>query len=132
MRRFIKKISLPIGMSAFFIGVVFVVFSRPILDFIYNNTDITSYSKVLQILSSIALFSALNMLLVSLFFPAKKEYKIRMKILVSGGVFNLIAAVLAGSLYGIYGIAFAAAGSELFILLLAFSFYKTTSRIEKG
>lgn len=132
IRRFIKKLSLPIGISALVITIVFIVFARPILDFIYSDSTILSYSPVLQILSAIALFSALNMLLVSLFFPAKKDYKTRMKILVSGGVFNLIAAFLGGSFYGIYGIAFAAAGSELFILVFALIFYKAASRIEKG
>lgn len=131
IRGVIKKLSVPIGISALVITVIFIMFGRPILDVVYGDRAILSYSPVLQILSSIALFSALNMLLVSLFFPAKKEYKTRMKILVSGGVFNLLVAVMAGSLYSIYGIAWAAVGSEFFILLLAFSFYKSTLRIEK-
>ncbi len=126
IRAFIKKMSLPIGLSALGIVVIFAIFAEPILDIIYGEQDIVSYSPVLQILSAVALFSALNMLLVSLYFPSIKDYSTRMKILVSGGVFNLIAAIVLGSFFGIYGIATAAVGSELFILLLAFKFYNTS------
>ena len=129
IQSFIRKISGPIAISGCIIGVLLVLYARPILNIIYNNQVITSYSIVLQILSSIALFSALNMLLVSLYFPSRKEYTTRMKILVSGGIFNLIFAIFAGSWFGIYGIAAAAACSELFILLMAYFFYKRGAQI---
>lgn len=123
-RLFVKRASLPIAAVAIAITLVFVVFSKHILDFVYNNVDISSYHYVLKIVGSIALFSALNMLLVSLYFPSKKAYNTRMKILVSGGVFNLVLAIIGAYLYGIYGVAVAAATSELFILALASFYYK--------
>jgi len=128
MRDFIKKIWKPIALSALIITIGFLFFAREIVTFIYDNASITSYSVILKILSLIALFSALNMLLVSLYFPSTKEYTTRMKVLVSGGVFNLIAALIGAHFYGIYGVAIAAVSSELFILLIAFAFFKVNSR----
>lgn len=129
IRSFVKKVSLPIALSAIVIVIGFVVFAKPILDLVYGDQTIIKYSTVMQILGLIALFSALNMLLVSLYFPSIKEYKTRMVILVSGGVFNLVVAVAGAAYFSIYGVAVAASLSEFFILILAFYFYKKKRKI---
>lgn len=127
-RLFVKRAGRPIAFIALGITLLFVIFSKHILDFVYDNVDISSYHHALKIVGSIALFSALNMLLVSLYFPSKKAYKTRMKILVSGGVFNLVFAIIGAILYGIYGVAVAAATSELFILAIASYYYKNAHK----
>lgn len=129
IRSFVKKASLPIALSAIVIVIGFVVFAKPILDLVYGDQTIIGYSSVMQILGLIALFSALNMLLISLYFPSIKEYRTRMVILVSGGVFNLVVAVVGAAYFSIYGVAVAATLSEFFILVLAFYFYCKKRRI---
>jgi O-antigen/teichoic acid export membrane protein len=62
-------------------------------------------------------------LYVTLYYPSIKKYKIRMKILISGGFLNLIIALSLVKFYTIYGIAISAVTTELFILLLAVYFY---------
>jgi PST family polysaccharide transporter len=64
------------------------------------------------------------MLYVTLYFPSINKYKIRMKILISGGFFNLIVALVFVQFFTIYGVAFSAITTELFILILAIIFYK--------
>ncbi|WP_299761768.1 oligosaccharide flippase family protein [uncultured Dokdonia sp.] len=119
MRSFIKKMTLPIGLIGLIITITIVCIAKPLLHFIYDDPKIDNYSYIFQILALIALFSALNMLLVSLYYPAAKYYNKRMYALVAGGLFNLCMALIIGYYYGITGIAIVAVCSELFILIVA-------------
>jgi len=133
IKAFIKKISIPIAVIGMILTIVMILIAKPLLHFIYDDVNIDSYSSIFQILALIALFSSLNMLLISLYYPAIKHYKKRMYTLVTGGVFNLIVALIAGYFYGIYGVAIAAVTTELFILILARYFYsKDTDIIIEG
>lgn len=121
---FVKKMILPVGISGGVISGVLILIAKPLLHFIYGDAQIDSYSVVFQILAGIAFFSALNMLLVSLFFPAIKQYKKRMYAMVIGGLFNLIVAVIAAQYFSIYGVAISAVVTEFFILCIAGYFFK--------
>lgn len=120
---FIKKMKLPITISGLLISLLILIAAKPILGFVFNDNLIERYSEVFQILGFIALFSSLNMLYVSLLFPAIKAYKVRMFSMVSGGIFNLTFSLLVVKFYGIYGIAASAVISEMVILILAVYFF---------
>ena len=124
VRIFIDKIRIPIGILGAVISTIIFFESKAILNFAFNDALITSYSIVFQFLGLISLFSSLNMLYVTLYFPSINKYKIRMKILISGGFFNLIVALVFVQFFTIYGVAFSAITTELFILILAIIFYK--------
>jgi PST family polysaccharide transporter len=124
VRIFIDKIRIPIGILGAVISTIIFFESKTILNFAFNDALITSYSIVFQFLGLISLFSSLNMLYVTLYFPSINKYKIRMKILISGGFFNLIVALVFVQFFTIYGVAFSAITTELFILILAIIFYK--------
>ena len=85
---------------------------------------ITSYYIVFQILGLIGFLSSLNMLFVSLFFPAIKAFNQRLKILSMGGIFNIILVIILVQYYSIYGVAISATTSELFILIVAYYLYR--------
>ena len=124
VRIFIDKIRIPIGILGAVISTIIFFESKTILNFAFNDAIITSYSIVFQFLGLISLFSSLNMLYVTLYFPSINKYKIRMKILISGGFFNLIVALVFVQFFTIYGVAFSAITTELFILILAIIYYK--------
>jgi polysaccharide transporter, PST family len=124
VRIFIDKIRVPIGILGAVISTIIFFESKTILNFAFNDALITSYSIVFQFLGLISLFSSLNMLYVTLYFPSINKYKIRMKILISGGFFNLIVALVFVQFFTIYGVAFSAITTELFILILAIIYYK--------
>ena len=124
IRIFIDKIRIPIGILGAVISTIIFFESKTILNFAFNDALITSYSIVFQFLGLISLFSSLNMLYVTLYFPSINKYKIRMKILISGGFFNLIVALVFVQFFTIYGVAFSAITTELFILILAIIYYK--------
>jgi len=124
VRIFIDKIRIPIGILGAVISTIIFFESKAILNFAFNDALITSYSIVFQFLGLISLFSSLNMLYVTLYFPSINKYKIRMKILISGGFFNLIVALVFVQFFTIYGVAFSAITTELFILILAIIYYK--------
>ena len=124
VRIFIDKIRIPIGILGAVISTIIFFGSKTILNFAFNDSLITSYSIVFQFLGLISLFSSLNMLYVTLYFPSINKYKIRMKILISGGFFNLIVALVFVQFFTIYGVAFSAITTELFILILAIIYYK--------
>ena len=123
VRVFIDKIRIPIGILGVVISTIILFGSKTILNFVFNDTLITSYSIVFQFLGLISIFSSLNMLYVTLYFPSINKYNTRMKILISGGFFNLIIALVLVQFFAIYGVAFSAITTELFILILALYFY---------
>ncbi|MEN8878772.1 MAG: oligosaccharide flippase family protein [Polaribacter sp.] len=124
IRNTISKMKIPIAFSGLVISGVIFLGSETILRIIFNDELITRYYRVFQLIGLMAFFSSLNMLYVTLYFPAIKKYNIRMKILVSGGFFNLILALSLVKCFSIYGVASSAILTELFILLIAIYFYK--------
>lgn len=124
---FIRKAKFPIMLMGIILTLVIAFGSKFILSIAYDDNLIVSYHKVLTILSLIAFLSALNMLFVTLYFPAIKAYKQRMNILVSAGVFHLFSMIILTFFFNIYGVAIAVVFTELLILIIAyFKFKKTT------
>lgn len=120
IKNFINKIKFPIMISSLILSLVLIIGSDSILKLIYKDDLISSYYKIFQILGLIAFLSALNMLYITLFLPAIKAYKIRMKILVSAGFFHFLLVLVLANFYGIYGVAISAAVTELIILLIGY------------
>ena len=126
--RVVKKIRPYIIAMGILITMVILIFSDQILDLIYDNSSISEYSNVFRILSFIAIFSGLNMLYNALYFPAVKKYKLRMKILVSGGILNIIISFLLVNLFKIYGTASSVFITELYLLILGTYYFKRSLR----
>ena len=123
IRSYIDKIRIPIGFFGLVISIIIFFRAKEILMLAFDDALIVGFSPVFQILGFISILSSLNMLYVTLYFPSIKKYKIRMKILVSGGFLNLIIALSLVKFYTIYGVAISAVITELFILILAIYFY---------
>jgi PST family polysaccharide transporter len=123
IRSYIDKMRIPIGFLGLVISIIIFFGAKKILMFAFDDAFIVGYSAVFQILGLISILSSLNMLYVTLYYPSIKKYKIRMKILISGGFLNLIIALSLVKFYTIYGVAISAVTAELFILLLAVYFY---------
>ena len=120
----INKMKYYMGGFGVIISCIIFLFAADILNLIYNDELITSYYIIFQILGLIGFLSSLNMLYVSLFFPAIKAFNQRLKILSMGGVFNVILVITLVQYYSIYGVAISATVSELFILIVAFYLYR--------
>lgn len=116
---YVNKLIIPILFSGIVIMIFVILFAEKILEIIFNNEFITSYYLILQILASIAVFSSLNMLYVTLLLPALKKYNRRLKILVLGGLVNIIIIMPLIKLYSIYGVAISASFTEFFLLFLS-------------
>ncbi|MEN8124599.1 MAG: flippase [Bacteroidota bacterium] len=119
--RLTKRLILPLFTVGVIISMTIFFFANFILDIIYDNGLITSYSNVFRVLGLIAIFSALNMLFNMLFLSSLKKYKERMKIILFAGIFNVVMALLLVKQFNIYGIAVAVTLTEL--LLLIFGWY---------
>ena len=117
---YIRVLIKPVSLSGILLVIFIFLFADKILDFIYDNKTIVAYSNVFRILGLIAFFSALNMMYVSLMFPALKKYNYRMIPMVLGGIINLILAVIGAYYFGIYGVAVAAVLAEFSILIFAY------------
>ena len=129
--RTIKKIKPLILLLSVLITIVILLFGNTLLLVIYDNKLITNYAIIFKLLSLISIFSALNMLYNTLYFPSIKKYKIRMNILISGGVFNLFISLILVYYFGIYGTAFSVVSTELFLLILGIYFFNKTVKIKK-
>ena len=124
----IKKMTPFIFALGVIITLTILFFGKTILNIIYDDQLISSYASVFKILSLISIFSGLNMLYNALYLPAIKKYKLRMNILITGGLFNLALSLVLVSFFGIYGTACAVTTTELFLLILGFYFYKKCSK----
>ena len=124
----IKKITPLILMLGVIITLTILLFGKTILNIIYNDQLISSYASIFKILSLISIFSGLNMLYTSLYLPAIKKYKMRMNMLITAGIFNLVFSLVLVKQFGIYGTAFSVTSTELFILILGFYYYNKCSK----
>lgn len=124
----IKKLMPIVFLIGLIIAIIILIFSDGILHIIYNNELISRYSIVFKILSFIALFSGMNMLYNMLFFPSIKKYKVRMNILIAGGLFNVIMAFFFVQWYKIYATAVIVLTTELLLLLIGYYYYKKLSK----
>jgi PST family polysaccharide transporter len=119
----IKKIRPFVLGLGILISLIIVLFAKQILEILYDDILITEYSLVLKILSFVAIFSGLNMLYVGLYFPAIKNYKLKMGIQASGGILNITLALIFVNLFDIYGISISVLLTELFLLIIGFYYF---------
>ncbi len=120
----INKIMPPVFLVSTLITLTILIFSRSILSIIYDDQLINGYANVFRILSFISVFSGLNMLYNMLYFPAIKRYKVRMNILIFGGVFNMLMNLIVVQFYGIYGIAIIVTLTELILVFIGYYYFK--------
>lgn len=120
----IEKIRPIIFIVSLLITLFILLFGKTMLSIIYNDNLITSYSIIFKILSFISIFSALSMLYITLYFPSIKKDKVRMNILISGGLFNFLLSLVLVYYFGIYGTAFTVVSTELFLLVIATIYYR--------
>lgn len=121
---YVNKILPFILLSGSIITIIIFLFGDLILHLVYNDELIESYFSVFQILSFIAIFSGLNMLFNTLYFPAIKKYRLRMKIMITSGIINLLLSVLLAKSFGIYGVAISVTFTELILLIIGYYFFK--------
>jgi PST family polysaccharide transporter len=126
----INKILLPVFLVSTLITLVILLFAKTILIIVYDDVLITSYANVFRILSFISLFSGLNMLYNMLYFPAIKRYKVRMNILIFGGLFNMIMNLIFVQFYNIYGVALIVTTTELLLLFIGYYYFKKLSKVK--
>lgn len=126
-KQIINKIMPPIFVISTIITLVILLFAKSILDIVYDDILITSYANVFRILSFISMFSGLNMLYNMLYFPAIKRYKVRMNILIFGGLFNMIVNLIFVHFYDIYGIATIVTLTELLLVFTGHYYFKKLS-----
>jgi|FLOH01.1.fsa_nt_gi polysaccharide transporter, PST family len=127
----IKRIRPIIFIVSLLITIAILLFGKTLLLIIYNNSLISSYATIFKILSFISIFSALNMLYNSLYFPSVKKYKVRMNILISGGVFNISLSLVLVYYFGIYGTAITVVTTELLLFILGTYFFNKYSKTSK-
>lgn len=120
----IKTIILPISLLGLFITCILIFQAKNILNLVFDDSLISNYYFILQIVGLIAFFSSLNMLLVTLYFPAIKKYNLRVKILVFSGLIHIVFAIVLAYFFKISGVAISAVLTELIILIYAFKFFK--------
>ena len=125
---FIRRIKPLIAGAGLGISLLILVFADKILQLIYHKAEIVSYANVFRILSFIALFAGLGMLYVYLLFSSLKWYKERMIIMLSGGIVNLILAVILVQFFNIYGVAISAVTTEFFLFVTAQQIFNRKAR----
>ncbi len=119
----IKLVPFVVLLALVFTLTVFL-FGEHILEFIFDKKAITFYSTAFKILAVGTVFAAINMMFLSLYFPAAGYYKSRMNILLMGGVFNVVIAFVLVTLFGIYGIIFAVITTELLLAVVSYIHFK--------
>ncbi|TVZ52663.1 oligosaccharide flippase family protein [Dokdonia sp. Hel_I_53] len=112
-----------LSICAILFAIVVFIFGEEVLVLLFNDPDITQQLVAFQILSLATLFAALNMSLLSLYFPAIKAYKTRMVVLLIGGAFNIFTAYILVTHYQIYGMVISVVLTELLLLTCSFIYF---------
>ena len=126
-KEIINKIMPPVFIVSSIITLVILFFAKTILTIVYDDVLITNYANVFRVLSFISIFSGLNMLYNVLYFPSMKRYKVRMNILIFGGLFNMIMNLIFVQFFDIYGIALIVTTTELLLVLIGYYYFKKLS-----
>ncbi|WP_406685328.1 oligosaccharide flippase family protein [Seonamhaeicola sp. MEBiC1930] len=129
--QFLKKIGPVILMVGVGITSVILFFGKEILTIIYNDEFLLEYINVFKILGFLAILSGLNMMFISLYFPAVKMYKTRMRILFQAGILHLCISLVLVKINGIYGMAFSVLTTELLLLVFSYIIYIKNLKKEK-
>jgi PST family polysaccharide transporter len=128
MKKDINKCIRKTEIYVFIIGLIgsffLIVFSRQILEIVFNDELIISYNKGFQLISTVLLLAGMNMLYNFLFLSAKKEYILRMKILGTTSLIGLLLSITLTASYGIYGTIIAVVSTELILLIWGYLTYK--------
>ena len=103
------------------------IFGTEALNIIYDNEEVTSYNLLFKFLGLIAIFSSISMLLLVMYFPAIKQYNLRMKIFIIAGIINVSLSCILVYYYNIYGITISVVFTEFILLLLSLYYYKKTT-----
>lgn len=127
-KQIINKIMPLVFLVSTIITLVILFFAKSILTIVYDDVLISSYANVFRILSFVSIFSGLNMLYNVLYFPAMKRYKVRMNILIFGGLFNMIMNLIFVKYFNIYGIAIIVTTTELLLVLIGCCYFKKLSK----
>ena len=120
----IRKLTLPVFTISTLITIIILIFANKVLIIVYDDLLISSYVNVFRILSFISVFSGLNMLYNMLYFPSVKRYKVRMNILIFGGMFNMIMNLVFVQFYNIYGMAIIVSITELILVYIGYFYFK--------
>lgn len=120
----IRKLTLPVFTISTLITIIILIFANKVLIIVYDDLLISSYVNVFRILSFISVFSGLNMLYNMLYFPSVKRYKVRMNILIFGGLFNMIMNLVFVQFYNIYGMAIIVSITELILVYIGYFYFK--------
>jgi len=94
-----------------------------ILNMLYDNAEINTYSTLFKWFALTVLGAGLNMLFISLYFPAAGYFKTRMYILVVGGLINVALGFVLVHFYGLSGMIITVISTEFLLLILAALFY---------
>ncbi|MEN4761976.1 MULTISPECIES: oligosaccharide flippase family protein [unclassified Chryseobacterium] len=114
--RYNKKILIIGGLIFTFIGLVFVIFSKHILIIVLGEYNLQS-NIVLKILSFLPLILFLHSVFALCTLLVFSENKIYSRIIISGGILNIIVAPILIYFFKAYGAAFAVMIVEIYILL---------------
>ncbi|MBL7471755.1 flippase [Robertkochia sediminum] len=123
IRELIKKSYPFIGLIGVLMFITILFGAETILNLLYNDQRIGEYFYVLQLLGLIAIFSGLNMLFNTLYFPAIKAYSVRTKILIAGAVISVILSLIFVPLYNINATAIITVVTELLLLIFAVFYF---------
>ncbi|GAB1308206.1 flippase [Urechidicola sp. KH5] len=116
--------------SSLIIAIILFVFSEEILELIYGDVLIVRNAYILQILSFVVVLSATNMLITSLYFPARRLYNLRMKIFAICGVISLFSSLILVYKFSVTGLSISFTLIEFLILIMAGRYYLNENIIE--
>jgi len=124
MNQLMKKLLLVVTVLGVLVSLVFIILGEWILDLLFKDPQIVENAYLFKIMSSIALFSGLNMLYNVLYLPATKQFKKLMKIMIAAGIFNALLSLIIVPIYKIEGTVIAVVTTEFLLVLAAAFLYR--------
>ncbi|MEN8898859.1 MAG: oligosaccharide flippase family protein [Nonlabens sp.] len=124
MRSMMKKLFMAVTALGILICAIFTILGEWILGLLFKDPLIVENVDLFKIMSLIALFSGINMLFNVLYFPATKQFKKLMKIMVVAGVFNAVLSLIIVPIFKLEGTIAAVVSTEFLLLIIALFLYR--------
>jgi len=124
INKFVRKTATYVFIIGLAGSIFFIVYSKQILEIVFNNELITSYNKGFQLISTVLFLAGINMLYNFLFLSAKKEYFLRMKILGTTSLIGFSLSIILTISFGIYGTIISVVFTETILLIWGYLTYK--------
>lgn len=129
--KYVKKMTLIIGILGILAMIPFFLFGGWLLDVLYDSTAINNHIHLFYMLTINILFSGYYMLFIAHYFPAIGDFISRLKVLVISSIIGVLIALITISQFHLIGAVITSISVEFFLMLFSVYYFSKQQSLKK-